>query len=393
MGLRRFLIGISVVAALLALTALSTGEPDNRMAVLIGFRNLPDAALVKAHGGSVSRVFDIVPAVAARVAEGVIAQLERDPKVAYVEEDRPLFAVYDPGTEILPWGIARIGAPAVWLGGNTAAGVRVAVLDTGIDFNHPDLAANYVGGYDFYRKDAVPNDENGHGTHVAGIIAAADDGPNFGGRNSGTSVIGVGPQVDLLAAKFLGPDGSGSTSDEISAIQWAVQNGARVINMSYGSYWRSRTEENALKNANSRGVYLAAAAGNDGGPWTIYPAGYKSVVSVAATDSSNIRASFSNYNKDVELAAPGVGILSTMPTYAAYLNTQYGLATTYEYLSGTSMACPHVSGAAALVIWKYPGWSASQVQNRLNSTATNLGAAGRDAYYGYGLVNAAAAAQ
>jgi subtilisin family serine protease len=385
--------GVLIAVAVSALALVVSGAPDGRVAVLIGFKELPDAALVRAHGGAAKAVFDIVPVVAATVPQSALAGLQRNPKVEYVEEDRTLFAIYDPATETLPWGIARIGAPSVWLGGNTGAGVRVAVLDTGIDASHPDLAANYTLGYDFYRKDAVPNDENGHGTHVAGIIAALDDGPNYGGSNAGTSVVGVGPQIDLLIAKFLGPSGSGSTSNEISAIQWAVNNGTRVISMSYGSYYRSRTEEEALQNAYSRGVYLVAAAGNDGAPWKLYPAAYKSVVSVAATNSSNLRASFSNYNNDVELAAPGVAILSTMPTYVAWLNTQYGLATTYEYLSGTSMACPHVSGTAGLVIWKYPGWSADQVRNRLNSTATDLGPAGRDSYYGYGLVNAAAAAQ
>jgi len=385
--------GVLVAFAVLALALVVSGAPDGRVAVLIGFKELPDAALIRAHGGEAKAVFDIVPVVAATVPQSALAGLQRNPKVEYVEEDRTLFAIYDPATETLPWGIARIGAPSVWLDGSTGAGVRVAVLDTGIDASHPDLAANYTLGYDFYRRDAVPNDENGHGTHVAGIIAALDDGPNYGGSNTGTSAVGVGPQIDLLIAKFLGPSGSGSTSNEISAIQWAVKKKARVISMSYGSYYGSRTEEKALNNAYSKGVYLAAAAGNDGLPITIYPAGYKNVVSVAATDSLDQTASFSNYNSDVELAGPGVAILSTMPTYVAWLNTQYGLATTYEYLSGTSMACPHVSGTAALVFGRHPTWSVTAVRNRLDSTATDLGAAGRDAHYGYGLANAAAAAQ
>jgi len=385
--------GILVVTAVLALAAVTLGAPGGRVDVLIGFKDLPDAALVRAHGGAVTAVFDIVPALAATVPESALAGLQRNPNVEYVEEDRALFAIYDPATEALPWGIARIGASSAWLGGNTGAGVRVAIIDTGIDAGHPDLAANYTLGYDFYRRDAVPNDENGHGTHVAGIIAALDDGPNYGGRNAGTSVIGVGPQIDLLIAKFLGPSGSGSTSQEVSAIQWAVKNKARVISMSYGSYYASRTEQKALNNAYAKGIYLAAAAGNDGLPITIYPAGYANVVSVAATDSSNQVAYFSNYNSDVELAAPGVNILSTMPTYVAWLNTNYGLARMYEYLSGTSMACPHVSGSAALFIGKHPTWSVTQVRDRLNSTAVDLGPAGRDADFGYGLVNAAAAAQ
>jgi serine protease len=179
--------------------------------------------------------------------------------------------------------------------------------------------------------------------------------------------------------RFLGAEG-GTTTDAIECIQAAVAAGADVISMSYGSYYRSRAEENALKNAYASGCVLIAAAGNSGNSWKSYPAGYDVVVSVAAIDSLSQRGWFSTYNSDVELAAPGVGVKSTVPGGG------------YEIWNGTSMATPHVSGVAALVRAAHPTWTPVQVRQAMTATAVDLGAAGRDVYFGYGLVDALAAA-
>ena len=189
---------------------------------LVGFRGRVDAGLVSAAGGQVTRTFHLIPALAARLSTPAAQQLARHPQVAYVEPDAPAYAYYSP-SEYLPWGIERVGAPLAWAGlqgllPNTAAGFKVALLDTGVDYTHPDLAACYAGGVDIVNGDGDPRDDNGHGTHCAGIIAAADDGPNQGGRNSGYCVVGVAPGARIVAVKVLGAQGSGSYSQVIAGL-------------------------------------------------------------------------------------------------------------------------------------------------------------------------------
>ena len=253
--------------------------------------------------------------------------------------------------------------------------MSVAVIDTGRP-NAPDLAANIKGG-NYVTPGASPQDDNGHGTHVAGIIAAVDNT---------LGVIGVAPRASLYAVKVLDDAGVGSYSDVISGLQWAVSNGMQVVNMSFGGpdYAPLRAAITAASNA---GIVLVAAAGNSGpGANTVgYPAKYPEVIAVAATDSANTVASFSSRGPEVELAAPGVSILSTY----------FGVS--YATLSGTSMASPHVAGAAALVIGSGikdtngDGLVNDEVRAILDGTAHDLGAAGRDTAYGYGLVDALAA--
>ncbi|MFB3881407.1 MAG: S8 family serine peptidase [Armatimonadota bacterium] len=387
------------------------------MRVLIGFRARPNTAALRALGARILYAYDLVPAVAAEVPSDKLPAISALRGVLYVEPDYPIYASgpLGPGLtlalpaagaaeplslellETYPWGIERIGAPAVWLGlpTNRGTGVKVIVLDTGVDYTHPDLADNFVGGYDLVNDDWDPLDDNGHGTHVSGTIAALDDGPNYGGANAtGISVVGVGPEIALYAAKILSAEGTGNTSDAVAALDGAVRYGMQVVNMSFGSPFSSATMKSACNRANSAGLVLVAAAGNEGGNWLDCPARYPSVISVGATNSLDQRASFSNTSKNLELCAPGVAVLSTMPTYTVRLNQfPYGYQQQYDYLDGTSMAAPHVSGVAALVIAAHPDWSNSQVRSRLRSTATDLGAVGRDSYFGYGLVDAAAAAQ
>ena len=223
-------------------------------------------------------------------------------------------------------------------------------------------------------------DDNGHGTHVAGIVAAEDDG---------SGVVGVAPEVALYALKVLGADCSGFYSDVIAALQWAVDNKIQVTNNSYGSSDDPGvTVKAAFDNAYAAGVLHVAAAGNSGTAAgtednVIYPARWASVIAVAATDnkSDNNRATWSSTGPAVELAAPGVDVYSTY-----YWNDNY------VTMSGTSMASPHVAGTAALVMVAYPGWTNVQVRSQLQRTADDLGVAGKDNLYGYGLVDADEAA-
>jgi len=214
-------------------------------------------------------------------------------------------------------------------------------------------------------------DDNGHGTHVAGTISA--------NANNGTGVTGVAFNSPLSICKALGgPLGTGSTADVANCITWAHDKGAKVISMSLGG-GTSTTLKNAVdyawKSGGANGSVLIAAAGNDGDATLNYPAAYPNVVSVAATDSSDARASFSNANADVEVAAPGVDILSTWNDGA------------YNTISGTSMATPHVAGVAAVIKGKNPSLTAAGVVSKLDASVDDLGAAGRDQSFGFGRVN------
>lgn len=275
--------------------------------------------------------------------------------------------------QVLPWGIDRIDAEQVWAT-TTADPIKVAVIDTGIDLSHPDLKNNIKGGYNAIRPDKSVNDDNGHGTHVAGIIGAV---------HNSIGVVGVGPQIDLYAVKALNRNGSGWLSDIIEGIDWAIANRMQVINMSLGSNSDSQSFHDAIIRANLAGIVQVAAAGNDGAA-VDYPAAYPEVIAVSATDSTNTVASWSSRGPEVDVAAPGVGIYSTYK------------GQTYRILSGTSMASPHIAGTLALIL-SMPAvcdtnlngtCSPTEVQQRLQATATDLGTAGRDNLYGSGLVNA-----
>jgi len=306
--------------------------------------------------------------------------LKETPGVLLVEVDAIATALAQPA-EVLPWGINKIDAELVWdtnhnlvldSGANAGAGVKVAVVDTGIELTHPDLAANIIGGYNAIDPTKSANDDNGHGSHVAGIIAGADNA---------IGVLGVAPQASLLAVKVLNRRGSGFYSDIIEGIQWSVNNGAQVINMSLGGSADSTALHNAIIAATNAGVVIVVAAGNSGpGDNTVnYPGKYAEVIAVSATTSSNVLASFSSRGPEVDLAAPGYNI------YSCYKGA------TYKTLSGTSMATPHVAGVAALVIASGIN-GVENVRARLQQTADDLGAAGKDNLYGYGLVDAEEAA-
>jgi subtilisin family serine protease len=271
----------------------------------------------------------------------------------------------------------------------------IAVVDSGVDAGHPDLQAKLLPGRRFYNGgswDSNWQDYNGHGTHVAGIAAAS--------TNNGQGVAGVGWNNRILPVRVLDSTGSGYTSDVAAGVRWAVDNGARVINMSLGGEGYDPALETATSYAWSHGSLVVAAAGNCGDPQNyypscsvanpvIFPAANPNVLAVAATDSADGRPSFSSYGWWVDVAAPGVSVLSTM--WSGNYLTPGCSGQAYCYLSGTSMASPAVAGLAALVWARDPAQSPAQVANTIMNTALDLGPQGWDQEYGYGRINAAAA--
>ncbi|MCU0243816.1 MAG: S8 family serine peptidase [Acidobacteria bacterium] len=274
---------------------------------------------------------------------------------------------------------ADIKAPAAWDAVKGDPELIIAILDTGLDLAHPDLATKvYSSGYDFANEDDEADDDHWHGTHVAGI-AAADTGNAVG-------IAGVAWNCKLLPVKVTDASGDGYYSWIIDGIIWAVDAGADVINISMGGEYDDAFLEDACKYAFDRGVVVVAAAGNDGGAGVLYPAAYDEyVLAVAASDYDDEIVSWSNYGPQVDVAAPGVYILSTAPrAYVGPGNPPYLFA------SGTSMASPHVAGLAALVKSLKPGLSAADVMNVIRYTADDVNAAaapGFDDHAGYGRVN------
>ncbi len=264
------------------------------------------------------------------------------------------------------------------------AGVTVAVIDTGIDANHPDLAGQIApGGYDFVGKDTDPRDGNGHGTHVAGIIAAA--------ANNGEGVTGIAPKAKIMPLRVLDDSGRGSTFGILKAMSHAAKNGAKIINLSLGSPPGGILSRTYMKffgdSLVKKGVLLIAAAGNNGGAVGM-PAQVSSFMAVGATNATDKLASFSNFGKTISVTAPGVDIVSTMPTYPCTLVTSHPetVTATYGKLSGTSMATPVVAGAAALIWSQNPSWKPAQVREALEKSALDLGTAGRDNSFGFGRI-------
>lgn len=368
--------------------AIVVGQPGTNPGLL--------RAVVASENGMVHRELGLINALSVTLPDqAAAARIGGNPAVLRVDIDARVFAVAPPGgcspwpkckdggggedpppdPQVTPWGVTQINADAIWAS-STGVGVKVVVIDTGIDDGHPDLAV--AGGINFSSakggKASAWKDDNGHGTHVAGTIAALDNSAD---------VVGVAPGAELWACKALDRNGSGWLSDVIACIDWAVTNGMQVINMSLGSSSDVLAMEEACDAAKAAGVVTAAAAGNsgDGDPTTDnvgFPGGYASTIAVAATDINDVIAYFSSDGAAVSLAAPGVDILSTYKGGGLAIG------------SGTSMASPHTAGAAALLLEDY-ALSPDCVQTLLESTAVDLGDAGWDPFYGNGRIDAAAA--
>ncbi|MBT2513387.1 S8 family serine peptidase [Arthrobacter sp. ISL-30] len=265
----------------------------------------------------------------------------------------------------------------------TGSGIKVAVLDSGVASDNPDIASKVVARANFSSSatktgDPIAEDYYGHGTHVAGIVAAT---------HNTTGVAGVCPGCTILAGKVLNDSGVSSTSGIANGINWAVSNGAKVINMSIGQRTSSRTLETAVKNAWNAGVVIVAAAGNGGNQSKIYPGAYANVIAVAATDNTDAKASFSTYGASwVDVAAPGVNVYSTFPNHTFVLGTQNNRSQGYDVGNGTSMSSPIVAATAALAWSSQPGATNTSVRAKVESTADKI--SGTGTYWAYGRVNA-----
>jgi len=299
------------------------------------------------------------------VEQNHLVQIPEPPRSMKANIVRP----NDPGnTE--QWALSRLQAPEAWsLAASAKRTVKVAVIDTGIDLDHPDLAGRIIDGYDYVENDSVPDDENGHGTHVSGIIAALTD------NSLGVSGLSGKADVRIIPLKILDGEGTGSVSNEVKAIYDAVEMGASVINLSLGATLPSQAEHDAIRYAAGKGVLVVAAIGNEAGD-VDYPAAYPESIAVAATDEQDEVPFFSNNGPEVDLAAPGLDIVSTV------IDNQYA------YMSGTSMAAPHVSALAALLQATSPKpLAASDLRALLTSTAADIEVRGKDRYSGYGRID------
>ncbi|MFW9894683.1 MAG: S8 family peptidase, partial [Candidatus Thorarchaeota archaeon] len=304
-----------------------------------------------------------------------ILESKTTPGIAYVEPNFYMELDFVPDDEHYAnyqWDLPLIGMESAWEYGFGSHDVMVAVVDTGIDYTHPDLSANYLAlGYDWVNNDNDPSDDHYHGTHCAGTIAAI--------INNTIGVAGMA-NVTVFAEKSFNSVGSGSTSDSSSAIMHAVDMGADIISCSWGGTSYSTTLVEAIEYATDHDVMVIAAAGNSNSDSLHYPAAYEGVIAVSATDQNDNKASFSNYGDWIDVSAPGVDIASTVP---------YEIKGGYYMLaSGTSMAAPHVSGLAALLRSAFPTYNANTIESLIYESASDLGTPGFDTYYGHGRIDA-----
>lgn len=287
----------------------------------------------------------------------------------FAEPNYTVHAAYTPNDPAFAdqWGLAKIRCPQAWDITFGLPSVVVAIVDSGIDLEHPDFVGKLTPGWDFANNDADPDDDYGHGTHCAGTAGATTD--------NGIGVAGVGFNCRLMPVKVLDKNGSGTVAELVQGIYFAVNNGAKVISLSLVSSSGSQSLQNAVDYAWNHGVVICCAAGNSGSTTVRYPAGYTNSIAVASTTSSDERSSFSNYGPWVDVAAPGSSIYSTVAPNG------------YSWKSGTSMAAPHVAGLAAL-LWSHYGAdrSATFIRQRIEDRCDPVGA-----FVSYGRINAEAA--
>mmetsp|Transcript_6562 Transcript_6562/g.8537 ORF Transcript_6562/g.8537 Transcript_6562/m.8537 type:complete len:703 (-) Transcript_6562:138-2246(-) len=322
----------------------------------------------------------------------LVEALQHSPEVEYIEEDPIRFplssSINDHASskehrllqESIPYGVNLVQAPEVWARGFTGEGVKVCVIDSGIDRTHPDFVRSKLSGAS--ANIDWGEDGCGHGTHVAGTIA--------GERSNGQGVVGVAPDAEIFTVRVFRDNCAFAYGSEIyNAARTCKANNANIVSMSLGGPSQSNAERQAFDDLYDAGVLLIAAAGNGGNQRRSYPASYSSVMSVAAVDNNKNHASFSQRNTQVDIAAPGVGILSTFPIDGCQICPRNSNG--YGAIDGTSMATPHVSGVAALLWQAIPDASASRLREALQNSAQDLGTPGRDTLYGKGLVQAVSA--
>jgi subtilisin family serine protease len=347
---------------------------EERTNIIIGSRSIDSKSsivnIVRGQGGRLTKDIPRINALVFEIPSVAYDKLASSPglrhHVRYIEREGSMsiqgkieFTPNDPGYP-LQWGYPAIDAPKAWDLTMGDPGVIVAVIDTGVDYNHADLNANVDPslGWDFYNGDSDPADDNGHGTHVAGTIAAE--------TNNGIGVAGTAGMITIMPIKVCSRGGSCPTVDIADGIIFAADNGAKILSLSLGGFGYSQLLDDATRYAfNERGALIVAAAGNYNSGSPFYPAAYKRVIGVAALDQNSDKASFSNWGWDnVYISAPGVSVYSTYP------------GNKYVHMSGTSMATPHVSGVAALYWSVKPSWTNVHIGKQMLRKADDLGTNG-----------------
>jgi subtilisin len=375
---RQLLRAASGTAATFGMSGLASAKPTDRIEVNVGYHDTGGEQAAVTAASDVVRSFSF-DAVTLRLPKRAITALRQNSSIRYIEPNGQMHAI----DQTLPWGVDRIDSEVAHANGETGSGADIAILDSGIDSDHPDLQANLgagnafvecgTGGFFgcvFFGNDNSCNkpwdDDNDHGTHCAGITNAIDNE---------LGVVGVSTEATLHAVKVLDCSGRGSYSDIAAGIEYTADQGWDVASMSLGGS-QSNVVADAVEYAYSNGVLLVAAAGNSGQctDCVSYPAAEPEVIAVSATNRNDGLASFSSTGPEVEIAAPGVEISSTVPGG-------------YGTFSGTSMACPHVSGAGGLLMAN--GYTNTEARDQLDSTAENIGLSENE--QGNGLVDAASA--
>ena len=356
-------VGASVTTAGVA-SSLAAADPSEKVEVNVGFASERGQKAALSQADETVRTFDSIDVLTLRLPKRAATALEKNPNIRYVEENGTMQAL----DQTLPWGVDRVDADVAHANGETGNGADIAIVDTGIDDDHPDLQANlgtgkafvscgnggYFGNCGYSGNNNACNepwsDDNDHGTHCAGIADAVDNS---------RGVKGVSTEATLHAVKVLDCAGSGSFSDIAAGIEYVANQGWDVASLSLGGSSGSSALKDAVEYAQGQGVLLVAAAGNDGSCTNCvgYPAAYDEVMAVSSTNSNDNLSSFSSQGPQVEIAAPGSDIYSTVPGG-------------YETFSGTSMACPHVAGAGGQLMAN--GATNGDARSQLKSTAENI---------------------
>ncbi|NEU57278.1 S8 family serine peptidase [Halorussus sp. MSC15.2] len=372
--------GASVATA--AGSGLAAAKSDDTVEVNVGFASGRGRQKALATADDVVRKFNSIDVVTIRATKHAVQALDKNPNIRYVEENGTMHAL----AQTLPWGQDRVDSDVLHANGELGNGADIAIIDTGIDDDHPDLtdhlgkgkafvSCNTRGGCRYGAKPADNTcnyswtDDNNHGTHCAGI-AAGDD--------NSQGIVGAAPDATLHAVKVLDKCGSGSFSDIAAGVEYVADQGWDVGSMSLGASSGSSALKDAVQYATDKGVFLVAAAGNSGpcSDCVGYPAAYSEVMAVSSTASDDSLSDFSSTGPEVEIAAPGTDIYSTIASNAGY-----------DTYSGTSMACPHVAGVAGQLTSN--GTTGSDIRTQLKNTAENIGLASNES--GAGLLDAAAA--
>ncbi|WP_203363522.1 S8 family serine peptidase [Bacillus sp. REN10] len=341
---------------------------------IVFFQHEVNRALLEENTEEINFIFDELPAAVVDVTDAQKSLLAYQPDIQMIQDDQPI----EKSGQVIPWGYKMVGADRRVPSTLSGKGIKIGIIDSGVDTKHPDL--QIAGGacmmriLDLRGCSNSYNDDAGHGTHVAGVIGA---------KNNSIGVVGIAPQAQLYSIKVLDKNGIGTISTVMAGIEWGIQQKLDILNISITASDYDEALERMIKRAYDSGLIIVAAAGNEGPPWSgeqssvQYPAKFNEVIAVSSIDKDKRLGDLSSTGSEVELAAPGENIYSTVP---ASIN-----ASGYGVMSGTSMATPYVTGLVALYKEKYPEMTNRQIRTLLQKNTIDLGAKGRDNYYGYGL--------